>query len=275
MDKEHFRKLAENPEFIPGIYNYCDRWCEHCPFTCRCMNFALGEEQFGDAEACDINNEAFWQKLSEIFQLTLEMLKETAEEKGIDLDSLDLQAASDTPSETRDIAANHECCCAAKAYGQMVENWFDSAKDLFEKKADDLNLKARLELPDSNLDEEIADLKDSVDIIRWYQHFIHVKLLRAIRGILEEGSQSPDEIDNDSNGSAKVVLISIDRSIGAWGRMCKHFPDRKDDILDILVHLDRLRRKTETIFPDARGFVRPGFDCICRQDGQLAYPERS
>jgi len=230
------------------------------------MNFALGEEQFGDAEDCDINNEAFWQKLSGIFQLTLEMVKETAEEKGIDLDSLDLQAASDEVRQTRDAARNHECCCAAKAYGQMVENWFDSAKDLFEKKADELNLKVRLELPESNPDEEITDIKDSVDIIRWYQYFVYVKLLRAIRGILEEGSQSPDEIDNDSNGSAKVALISIDRSIGAWGRMCNHFPDRKDDILDILVHLDRLRRKTETVFPDARGFVRPGFDCIYQGD---------
>jgi len=226
------------------------------------MNFALGEEQFGDAEGRDINNEAFRQKISEMFQLTLEMLKETAEEKGIDLDCLDLKAASDELSETENLAVNHECCCAAKTYGQMVDNWFDSAKDLFEKKADDLNLKARLELPDSKPDEEIADLKDSVDIIRWYQHFLYVKLLRAIRGALEESSQSPDEIDNDSNGSAKVALMSIDTSIGAWGQICNHFPDCRDDILDILVHLERLRKKTETVFPDARGFVRPGFDYI-------------
>lgn len=50
MDKEQMKKLAENPKFISGIYNYCDRWCERCPFTSRCMNFALDEEQFGDSE---------------------------------------------------------------------------------------------------------------------------------------------------------------------------------------------------------------------------------
>jgi hypothetical protein len=29
MDKEYIKKLAENPNLIPGIYNYCDRWYQH------------------------------------------------------------------------------------------------------------------------------------------------------------------------------------------------------------------------------------------------------
>lgn len=260
MDKEHVKKLAENPKFIPGIYNYCDRWCERCPFTSRCMNFALSEEQFGDSEARDINNKAFWVKLSEIFQLTLEMVKESAEEEGIDLDSIDLQQVEEEQRSIRDRAENHECARAAKAYGEMVGSWFDSAKDLFEKRVDELNLKVRLELPNSDPVGEATSLKDSVDVVRWHQHQIYVKLMRAIEGALEEALESPDEVPKDSDGSAKVALIAIDRSMAAWGEMYKHFPERKGDILDILVHLDRLRRKTETAFPDARAFARPGFD---------------
>jgi len=260
MDKEYIKKLAENPDFIPGIYNYCDRWCERCPFTSRCMNFALSEEQFADPQTHDINNEASWEKLSEIFQLTLEMVKETAQEQGIDLNSLELQQAADEHETIRNAAKNHECPRAAKVYGKIVNNWFDSAKDLFEQKADDLGLQVRLELPDSDPAEEASALKDSVDIIRWYQHFIYVKLIRAVQGKLEETSQSFDEFPKDSDGSAKVALIAIDRSIAAWGQMREHFPQRRDDILDVLVHLDRLRRRTETLFPDARAFVRPGFD---------------
>ena len=260
MDKEYIKKLAENPNLIPGIYNYCDRWCERCPFTSRCMNFALSEKEFSDPQTHDINNETFWEKLSEIFQLTLEMVKETAQEQGIDLDSLDLQQAADEHKTIRNSAENHECPCAAKVYGQMVNDWFDSAKDLFDQKADDLGLQVRLELPGYDPAEEADNLKDSVDIIRWYQHFIYVKLVRAVQGKLEETPQSLDEFPKDSDGSAKVALIAIDRSIAAWGQMREHFPQRRDDILDILVHLDRLRSKTETLFPDARAFVRPGFD---------------
>ena len=260
MDKEYIKRLAEDPTFIPGIYNYCDRWCEHCQFTSRCMNFALSEEQFDDPQAHDIKNEAFWQELQEVFQVTLEMLKETAKEQGIDLDCLDLHAKVEENKKLDDIAQNHGCAHSAKAYAEMVKNWFDSSKDLFEEKADDLSLKARLELPNSDTVKEAAGLKDTVDIIRWYQHFIYVKLLRAVRGSMEKSSLSLDEFPKDSVGSAKVALIAMDRSIAAWGQMSTYFPQCRDDILDILVHLDRLRRKTEEIFPNARAFIRPGFD---------------
>ena len=31
-----------NQENIPGIHNWCDRWCEKCPFIARC---AVGEQE--------------------------------------------------------------------------------------------------------------------------------------------------------------------------------------------------------------------------------------
>ena len=51
--------VMKNKDTIPSIYNYCDRWCERCPFTSRCANFALGEEYFPNQEDRDINNEHF------------------------------------------------------------------------------------------------------------------------------------------------------------------------------------------------------------------------
>jgi hypothetical protein len=86
--KKNIKKLAQDPDCIAGIYNYCDRWCERCPFTPRCMTFKLSEEKFGDPEARDINNAVFWEKLSETFNETLNLLREMAEEEGIDLDSI-------------------------------------------------------------------------------------------------------------------------------------------------------------------------------------------
>jgi len=260
MDKDLIKKLAANPNFIEGIYNYCDRWCERCPFTSRCLNFALGEEQFADPETRDVNNEAFWQKLTETLQMSLDMLKEMIEQEGIDLDSLDAEEAVEEEWLNEEIAANHECARAAAVYGEMVDNWFDSAQGLFEEKENELNLKVRLAIPNANPFEEAADLKDSVEIIRWYQHLIFAKILRAIEGKLEERAGILDELPKDSDGSAKVALIAIDRSIATWGAMRNHFPEQEDTILDLLVHLDRLRRRIEKTFPDARAFVRPGFD---------------
>ena len=40
MKKADLIELAQNPDFISGIYNYCDRWCERCQFTSRCFLYA-------------------------------------------------------------------------------------------------------------------------------------------------------------------------------------------------------------------------------------------
>lgn len=38
-------------DFISGIFNYCDRWCERCDFAARCRVF--GNERRYDLEDSD------------------------------------------------------------------------------------------------------------------------------------------------------------------------------------------------------------------------------
>ncbi|MGD8503748.1 MAG: hypothetical protein PVH49_09090 [Syntrophobacterales bacterium] len=262
MDKEDLKKLAENPEFIKGIYNYCDRWCERCPFTSRCLNFAMGSEQFDDQEAHDLNNEAFWQSLSETFQMTLELLHEAAEEHGIDLDSPEMEEFSEREKFKDEMAKNHECCRAAKRYSEMVDDWFDAAEEMFPQQEEEFNLGDGPDQPDDGEDAEEASFGEALEVVRWYQYQIYVKLMRAVRGDLDDEPEILDEYPKDSDGSAKVALIGIERSIAAWGELRSHFPLQDNDLLEMLVHLEQLRRKVENAFPDARAFIRPGFDRI-------------
>lgn len=260
MNKEQLKKLAQNPKFIEGIYNYCDRWCERCEFTSRCLNYEMGEKQFDDPESRDINNKKFWQKLSETFQLTLEMVKETAEEMGIDLDAADDEELMKEQELIEENAENHHLSQTAYKYAETVRNWLEKSEELFKQKDEELNMKLNCSLPGSNPGIEAVNIRDSMEIISWYQYQIYVKLRRALSGKLED-DESPD-YPKDSDGSAKVALIGIDRSIASWGRIMKHFPERKDEILDFLISLDRLRKQAEKEFPDARAFVRVGFDTI-------------
>jgi hypothetical protein len=262
MDKERLKKLAEDPRFIQSIYNYCDRWCERCPFTSRCLNFALGQEEFDHLETQDLDNEAFWKKLSETFQMTLELLEEAAEEQGIDLDSIDTDKVEEKERLNNELARDHQCSRMAKLYSEMVDDWLDSAKDLFSSEEEELSAAEPLGLLDNSPAENDSDLLEPVEVVGWYQHLIYVKLMRAIRGELIEEPENLDEYPKDSDGSAKVSLIGIDRSIAAWGEIRNLFPHRSDQILDILLHLEQLRRKVEKTFPHARSFIRPGFDKI-------------
>lgn len=253
-------QLAKDPKFIPGIYNYCDRWCERCPFTSRCLVYAQEEEDRGDPAVHDINNEAFWEKLGSIFERTKEMLNEMAKERGIDLDAIDLASAEKQERRQREDAENHELAKVSEKYADMVDDWFESEQELFEQKKNELLTLLELDIGGQQPQAVAARIKDAVEVIRWYQHQIHVKLMRALMKFDPDEEPEDESFSKDSDGSAKVALIGMDRSIAAWGALREHFPEKTDGILTLLLHVDRLRRKTEQHFPAARSFARPGFD---------------
>ena len=119
----------------------------------------------------------------------------------------------------------------------------------------------RLDIGGNKPYAEAAEIKDSVEVIRWYQHQIYVKLMRALsQEELVETQEEDNTLQSDSNGSALVALIAIDRSTSAWGKLQECFPAKTDSILDILLSLDGLRRMIEKTFHNARNFKRPGFD---------------
>jgi hypothetical protein len=97
MDKEELIKLVEDPKYIPGIYNYCDRWCERCQFTSRCLNHSIEEEQNYQLEEIDEANERFWHSIENSFKLTFSLIEDLAKEEGIDLESIEI--AEDAWSE--------------------------------------------------------------------------------------------------------------------------------------------------------------------------------
>ena len=260
MKKEDIKKLAKNKNFIPGIYNYCDRWCERCSFTARCLNFAMTRKDATDSEANDITNEKFWRSLSEIFQVTRELLEESAQELGIDLDSIDFEASSREENIKDKIVQNHECCRAAKKYTEMVDDFFESETIPSLHVVDPADRKIATELQKIDKPRGPASLDELAEIICWYHHFIYIKLMRSVRGTLGNQQEMVAEFPKDSDGSAKVALIGIDRSMAAWRAVYDYMPAHRDRILAIIIHLDRLRHRVEKIFPQARNFIRPGFD---------------
>jgi len=264
MTSKELNRLAKDPRFISGIYNYCDRWCERCPFSNRCLNFAI--EQSGELQsktANQLENEKFWEHLHGIFQQTIEMVKENAREMGVDLDAPDLRAevlAHERQVRRREVK-NQALPKAAMAYMKAADRWMTAAKPAFKAKGIELETEARLEI--GAPETELTAIEDYVEVIRWYQHFIYIKLCRAISSQVEEQLEIDPEMrafPKDSDGTAKVALIAIDRSIAAWSGLRQSFAEQEDAILQLLIQLGRLRQGTEAMFPNARKFVRPGFD---------------
>ena len=167
MNKEQLKKLAADPRFISGIYNYCDRWCERCPFTSRCMNYALSEDEFNSAESKDINNKVFWDKLHGVFQATLEMVKESAEEMGIDLNDIDYEESAKEQEMVHKMVEDQPYTQAAFAYAETVTKWFDSNEDLFKNKAEELLTLAQAEIPAVQPDKDALKLMRVISVCVW------------------------------------------------------------------------------------------------------------
>lgn len=257
MDSEKLDKMAGDARFIPGIYHYCDRWCERCQFTARCLNYAFTEEQFPDRESRDITNEKFWKSLEATFRMTLAMVREFAEERGIDLEASLNMPDVDTGKKKRTEAGETPLAKAAMEYIRMANGWFASRMMEAEDKETD---QEEVVLPALADPTSAPDVNDAIEVIRWYLYPTSVKLMRALDNEGSENAVPGEDLPKDSDGSAKVALIAMDRSIAAWGRLLSEYAGEADGILAILLHLSRLRGATELQFPAARLFVRPGFD---------------
>jgi hypothetical protein len=254
MRRETLTELAANPEFISGIYNYCDRWCERCPFSSKCLLYAQEKEDDDDSpESRDISNEAFWRKLAKIFEETRLMIEEWAKEAGVDLTEVDDEELN-ARQKRRDRAWRNGLAVAGKEYASSVTEWFKEFDQII----------AASDTPETDADsDQVAELEDAREVIYWYQYQIAVKTMRALSSRedeLADGEYETEAHRRDSDGSAKVALIGIDRSISAWRIVQLCVPERAELVVPLILQLEKLRSRTEKKFPDARNFIRPGFD---------------
>ena len=126
MTRKSLTVLANNPDLIAGIYNYCDRWCERCPLTRRCLVYATENEP---SENNDNRNAAFWRTftatLAEVRALIPQWTKE----------ALDLNEPTEkhTARRQRPLVDNHPLAKAGKRYANAASEWFrelDQASDI-------------------------------------------------------------------------------------------------------------------------------------------------
>jgi len=245
-------KQPSDTHYIQGIYNYCDRWCERCHFTDRCLNYQQTKAYFPEStNSQEITDDEFMAKITGIFQNSIQMLKQIAKERGIDLDSLETNdKEDDTPPSL---------------LSRISMKYVISANEWFEINRTALEEYTKQWVGNTVLDAGVADNKEkqlcaeALEVIGWHQHQIHAKLMRALEGSTFELKSDSQDYPSDSDGSAKVVLISIDRSIGAYRNVLADQPNlpKTREVVDLL---ERLRNLIETAFPNASSIIRPGFD---------------
>lgn len=227
----------------------------------RCMSYVMGkriEERGGfnfDREA-GREDESIWARLKDVFESTYEVLNELAEEQGIDVE--DIYAAENIDREFW--GDDYEAREQGRDCDAMIE-----ASDIIRMCAiyehlGDKCLEKLFEITDEKPENQCQTaINEPLEVVSWYLDLIQAKMRRALHGYYFYSKGSKKGRD-DFNGSAKVALLSIDCSIENWKKVQSGYPGYQKEISHLLVILQQLQVDVELQFPEARTFLRPGFE---------------
>ncbi|WP_167611059.1 hypothetical protein [Maribellus sediminis] len=250
--KERYKRslldLANSDALVPGIYNYCDRWCERCTMTQKCLTYLHEQEmkEGSNGQSADEDNESFWEHIRLAWEVAMEMIEEDAEKMGVDLSDVadfELPEHIEAPLEVQ-----------AKTYGEKMHDFLEQNREFMAEKAEQLVM--------INDEASIIKYKDALEVIQWYYFFIGAKVHRAHLDLEERRNDPEDEYNvySDNLGSAKIAIIAIQRSMDALSVFYNDFKEKEDDILKFLVELSSIKKQLLQTFPGVMDFKRPGFD---------------
>lgn len=191
---------SDDANFISGIHNWCDRWCERCAFTSRCRVFE--REQQRDLKS----PEDFWKALSENFKETLEMLHALAKEHGIEKDEIITEDKNDIASEDEaTMLDEHPLSVITAQYLFKGEEWVESSK--INSYLAGLGTQVNLGLLQvSEIGVHKAKIEEALEVIHWYLFFVHVRCKRVLHDLSDGFWKEYPEEEKSYNGSAKIAM---------------------------------------------------------------------
>lgn len=253
---------SEEKDYIEGIYNYCDRWCEKCGFTTHCFLFT----QESRIKTYEILHNGSLSGIEEMFKKdTGSAGDEHTGDKSTGGDFVDeefLDSLEENEDNEDNSSDREELKEPEHPINNLLDEYFNKAYIFIEalnKKYNIMGLSK--EKVKSRIEE---DTFRDFEVFAWFYTFIGAKLKRALFGLFELRNEEEEELKEihkyDMNGSAKIGIIAVKRSIQALNNLHKNLPDYFADTEELLILLGKILNAADELFPDCMEFKRPGFD---------------
>jgi hypothetical protein len=225
---------------IDSVSNYCNRWCERCPFTDRCslIAFSLAEEIAPLGEAI-VPLPASFPAMSGRFSGFLERLDRQLKTFGSSLAAVGYGAERELPRPSGLHPSALEKL--ARQLSMML-----------------LQLDEAAWMPDAHRNPDFSrdDVQALVEL-RWYQMMIGPKYRRTVR----EVSARNEHTDHDAAFTARLTHLVIVRAIcGITVLLEAHGRAAYGDLRQSLEGNLRLLAGLRAQYPLAYSYRRPGFD---------------
>ena len=260
-------------ENISGIYNYCDRWCEKCTYTNRCLLFKqvaereikhiLRDENKNDSEvlAKDLSDD-FKETFHHINKFMDEEDEEYEEFKKNNSDFDDEEEDDDEESFFKEEISDDErpSTFLKNADNSLILHSEKLFKDFY-KYYDVLKSKYPEELDEKNPENF---LQQNLDTLGRYTPQIHVKIRMCFwnKHSLSK-SKDPELIEIDKemlNVSARIAFVGIENCINALTNLHQQKLTMQSETISLLTTTKQIKEMFVEEFPTALTYRRPYFD---------------
>ena len=234
--------MDETP-FIESIFNYCNRRCERCAFTERCLLYGdLREYEYRHPDRGPL------ERAHDKFQECFRLLENWCEREGIDFEALQREAHSEQAEADM---KRLEDAVSAEPLQKLATTYTQAAFRLVDALSAARTLRAWT-----------REVGEAIDTIAWNAGLVTTKVHRALHGLASRDELiDEDVVQNDWNGSAKVARLIVAESKDAWSVVMQAGGAASDSPLtELVVLLDRIDTRLADRFPRAMEFLRPGFD---------------
>ncbi len=235
---------AESDEhgFIPGVYNYCDRWCERCAFTSRCRVYAMEMAVRIDGVSGELARAAESLPGDPAEEWPVDLAVETEPD---DEDDEELDQSMLAHDVAHALAEVHPLTEAAESMNTLAKPLLDAVT-------------ARMAAGG----QQTEALRDALEVLDRHRNFVVAKVRRALSGrddppILDDDGRP---FASDADGSAKVAYLACAAMRDAAQRLALLDPDLASRVARFTQAADRVLELLDATFPGHRDFRRPGLD---------------
>ncbi len=256
--------VSRKKDFIPGIFNYCDRWCERCEYTRLCrlaadLEKAERRRRRKGKDPADDSIDGAMEEVGRSFEVVARALRKRARKEGWDLDAIDTAAIDAHESDLRRRCEQHPLALEARQWCREGMKLVKDLQPLLRSEGEDLQRRGDFMDVQDEADSFEA-LAHAMEVVAFDSTLVAAKMRRAIDGLLE----SADETDfmheiglEDANGSAAVILRCLKRDRPALVRIYEHDERLEEQALGLLARLDRMEKGLAEVLPGALTFVWP------------------
>jgi hypothetical protein len=239
---------------IPGIYNYCDRWCSKCNFTDRCRLFQYEAETKIKHILNDKNPddpEVFMKVVEENINKVRQMLFDKLKEMNID------------PEEIMEYEMPQEPDFNSYPINNLAEDFVKSFND-FKEIFDFYNPQISDAVKIYRLTNELKEIQNSLSVLGWYSPQVFVKTKRLIYAheeyIAQEDEEMKEIYEEELFITGKLIYISVMKCLSALNNLHEHCPEFGNQILNQITLLTLIKEELLKMYPGIPNFKRPYFD---------------